>query len=291
MKLFAIGLGYTALHLARTHPERFTGVGGTVRSPEKAQALRAEGIAAHVFPTEDEEARSHLRADLSQAEALLLSAPPEAEGDPVLAALSDVIAAAPNLGWIGYLSTIGVYPDQGGGWVDENTPPDAGGRGARRAAAERAWLDLGGRTGKAVQIFRLGGIYGPGRNPFVQLAAGTARRIVKPGQVFNRIHVADIAAVLAASLDRPRPGAVYNVVDDAPSPPQDVVAFAAELAGVTPPPEIPFEKADLSPMGRAFYGANKRVRNRLIREELGVSLRYPTYRDGLSALHGTGDGV
>jgi nucleoside-diphosphate-sugar epimerase len=157
-------------------------------------------------------------------------------------------------------------------------------------AVERAWLGLGERAGKPVQVFRLAGIYGPGRNALVNLRAGTAKRIVKPGQVFNRIHAADIAAVLAASMERPQGGAVYNVADDEPAPPQDVVAYAAELLGVEPPPEVAFEAASLSPMGRSFYGENKRVSNRRIREELGVRLAYPTYREALRALREAGEG-
>ena len=185
------------------------------------------------------------------------------------------------LAWIGYLGTTAVYGDRQGGWVDEETPIEPTlARADRRARAEAAWL----KSGLPVHIFRLAGIYGPGRNAFVNLKDGTARRIVKPGQVFSRIHVEDIATVLEASIARPRPGAIYNVCDDEPAPPQDVVAHAAELMGVAPPPEQPYETADLSPMARTFYKDNRRVRNERIKRELGVRLAYPTYREGLAAL-------
>ncbi len=211
---------------------------------------------------------------------LLVSAPPGEKGDPVLGRYADAIAGS-RIGWIGYLSTIGVYGDQQGAWIDETTPGNP--RSARskvRLDAEEAWLALGSRTGKAVQIFRLSGIYGPGRNPIVKLREGRSQRIVKAGQVFNRIHVDDIATTLLASIDRPRAGAIYNVTDDEPTAPQTVTEHAAALTGLPLPPEIDFETADLSPMARSFYGENKRVRNRLIREELGIALAYPTYREG-----------
>ena len=233
------------------------------------------------FPGEEDA----IARDLASSDAVLVSIPPGAAGDPVLAAFGETIAAAPHLRWIGYLSTIGVYGDHAGGWVDEATPPrPVSARSRERVAAEEAWASLGRASGKAVQVFRLAGIYGPGRSALDKLADGTAKRLVKPGQVFNRIHVDDIAAVLAASLDRPRAGAIYNVTDDEPAAAQDVVAHAAELAGVPPPPEIPFEEAELTPMARSFYGENKRVRNALIRDELGVRLAYPTYREGLAAI-------
>jgi len=209
----------------------------------------------------------------------------------VLASFAGRIAAASNLRWVGYLSTVGVYGDHAGGWVDEATPLGAGKqRSQNRVTAERDWLALGAGHKFAVQIFRLAGIYGPGRNQLVQLASGTARRIVKPGQTFNRIHVADIAAVIEASLARSRPGGIYNVTDNEPAPPQDVVAFAARLCGLEPPAEIPFERAELSPMAKSFYSENRRVRNALIRDELGVTLNYPTYREGLTALRAQGEG-
>jgi nucleoside-diphosphate-sugar epimerase len=286
--LFVFGLGYSARAFVRAERSRFDRVVATVTSAAKAEALAADGIEGRVFGPDGRDPR--IAGDLRDARALLVSIPPGEDGDPALAAYGDEIAAAARLAWIGYLSTVGVYGDHAGAWIDEATPPrPASARSRRRLAAEEAWLALGRRTGAPVQIFRLAGIYGPGRNPFVQLAAGTAKRIVKPGQVFNRIHVDDIAAALAASLDRPRAGAIYNVTDDEPAPPQDVVAYAAGLAGVAPPSEIPFDEAGLSPMARSFYGETKRVSNRLIKRELGLKLRYPTYREGLAALRAAGE--
>jgi nucleoside-diphosphate-sugar epimerase len=287
LNLFVFGLGYTADHLRAARPS--ASVAGTVRSAEKAAALRAQGIAARRFGPDG--ADPEIEADLARADAVLVSVPPDADGDPVLRRFGETVAASPRIGPILYLSTTGVYGDRGGDWVDENTPvaPESP-QSRRRAEAEAGWLALGRRSGKSVGIFRLSGIYGPGRNALQTLAVGTARRIVKPGQVFNRVHVSDIAAALAAFLARPRAGAVYNVSDDEPAPPQDVTAFAAELAGVPPPPETPFAEAQLSPMAAGFYAENKRVRNRLIKDELGVRLSYPTYREGLRALRAAGEG-
>ncbi|ACL60265.1 SDR family oxidoreductase [Methylobacterium nodulans] len=278
MNLFVFGLGYTAGHFVER--ER----GGFARVAATAQALRApapEGVAMRIFSPGEADPR--IVEDLARSDAILVSVPPQ-DGDPVLRAYADAIAASPAR-WIGYLSTIGVYGDQGGAWIDEATPPaPTHARTRERVAVEEAWLALGARTAKAVQIFRLSGIYGPGRNAFVKLREGRAQRIVKAGQVFNRIHVDDIATALAASLDRPRAGAIYNVTDDEPAPPQDVTAFAAALAGLPLPPEVDFDTAALSPMARSFYGENKRVRNRRLKEELGVTLRFPTYREGLRGL-------
>lgn len=288
INLFAFGYGYCARHLvaqdrALGDEALFARVTGTTRDAGKAAALESEGIIARIF--DETGGDPPIPDDLGASDALVTSIAPDQEGDPVLRRYARAIADAPRLSWIGYLSTIGVYGDTGGEWIDEETPFEAVSARARaRRAAEEAWLALGRETGKAVQIFRLGGIYGPGRSAITQLRAGTARRIVKPGQVFNRIHVADIAAVLRASLANPDPGRIYNLVDDHPAPPQDVIAHAAELIGVEPPPEIPFEEAELSPMARAFYADCKRVRSRRIREELGVTLQYPDYRAGLAAL-------
>ncbi|MDP4022167.1 SDR family oxidoreductase [Methylobacterium sp. NEAU 140] len=285
MNLFVFGLGFTARRFADTERARFAQVRATVTEPDKAERIAAEtGFAMRAFGPDADDSR--IAADLADTDALLVSAPPTEDGDGVLKTYAGVIAAS-RIGWIGYLSTIGVYGDQGGAWIDETTPATP--RSARsrvRLEAEEAWLALGARTGKAVQVFRLSGIYGPGRNPIVKLREGRSQRIIKAGQVFNRIHVDDIAATLKASLDRPRPGAVYNVTDDEPAPPQTVTEHAAALAGLPLPPAVDFETADLSPMARSFYGENKRVRNRLIREELGVRLAYPTYREGLAALVG-----
>lgn len=283
MKLLVFGLGYSALHISQRLQVAGAQVTATVRGRAKADGLAQAGITARVLSPEHTDAQ--LAEDIAACDAILVSVPPGESGDPVLASFAAPIAAAPNLRWIGYLSTVGVYGDHAGNWVDETTPTTSGEARLRtRATAEQAWIALG------AHVFRLSGIYGPGRNQLVQLASGTARRIVKPGQIFNRVHVADIAAVIEASLARPRPGGIYNVTDNEPAPPQDVVAFAAKLCGLEPPAEIPFERAELSPMARSFYSENRRVRNALIREELGVTLLYPTYREGLTALRALGDG-
>jgi nucleoside-diphosphate-sugar epimerase len=289
VNLFVFGLGFSAGYFAARRGARGDHVAGTVRTREKAQTLSARGIAAHVFGPDGRDGA--IDAALKDCEALLISVPPGTSGDPVLAAYGPRIAAASHLRWIGYLSTIGVYGDHGGAWVDERTPATpTNARSIERAEAERAWLSFGAQNTIAVQVFRLAGIYGPGRNQLAQLANGTARRIVKPGQVFNRIHVEDIARVLDASLTHPRAGAIYNVTDNEPAPAQDVVAHAAKLCGVTPPPEISLDDANLTAMGRSFYAENKRVRNDLLRTELGVTLAYPTYREGLAALRALGEG-
>jgi nucleoside-diphosphate-sugar epimerase len=216
---------------------------------------------------------------------VLVSVPPDEAGDPVLDTHADDIAALPGLAWLGYLSTTGVYGNRGGDWVDEASElRPSGARGRRRVAAEAGWLDLWRRRGVPVQVFRLAGIYGPGRSPFEALRAGTAKRIERPGQVFSRIHVEDLASVLAASIALPRPGAIYNVCDDAPAEPAAVIAHAADLLGLPAPPLVPFDEAELSPMARSFWTDNKRVSNALIKQELGVALRYPNYRAGLTAI-------
>lgn len=252
---------------------------GTTRSAEKAAALEAQGIQAVLFdgqqPLPD--------TVLDKADALLLSIPPGEGGDPVLQAHDGLTGH--GFDWVGYLSTTGVYGDHGGAWVDEDTAlSPSGPRGRRRMAAEAAWQAFGEQSGSPVHIFRLAGIYGPGRNPLISVRNGTARRIIKPGQVFSRIHVADIAQVVTASLLRAGPGRTYNVCDDDPAPPQDVIAHAAELLGMPVPAAIEFEQADLSPMARSFYADNKKVRNDRMKAELDIELRYPSYRDGLAAL-------
>lgn len=287
MKLLILGLGYSAGFFARAALARGWEVTGTVRSAEKAARLASEGIRTLIF---DGTASSPaLSAAIAEAQAVLVSAQPGETGDPAFQHLATDLAEAQTLRWIGYLSTIGVYGDHGGAWIDETTPPEPSFRSQMRLSIERDWLELGERSGKAVQIFRLSGIYGPGRNPLVKLRLGTATRLVKPGQVFNRIHVDDIAGVLMASLAQPRPGAIYNVTDDEPAPPQDVVTFAAQLAGIAPPPETPFDPAKLSAMAASFYGENKRVSNALVKREFGYSFRYPTYREALPVLLADGD--
>ncbi len=289
MKLFVFGLGYSGRYIAERHIANGHDAIGTVRSRNKAEVLASSGLTARVFSPDESD--SEIRSDLEATEALLISAPPSAEEIRVLSAFAQHIAAAPNLRWIGYLSTIGVYGDHDGGWVDEDTlvhPTNT--RSRHRATAERAWLAFGAANDLAVHIFRLAGIYGPGQSQLVQLAKGTARRVIKPGQVFNRIHVEDIAQAVEASMDRPRAGGIYNVTDDEPAPPQDVVTFAANLCGCEPPREVEIGNAGLTEMGRSFYTENKRVRNQRLRDELGVTLAYPNYRKGLTALRAAGDG-
>jgi nucleoside-diphosphate-sugar epimerase len=290
-QLFGFGLGYTAQALARLVAAKGWRIAGTVRDPVAVERLSRLGYAMARFAGEaDNRAVPPL---LTGTTHLLLSIPPRSGGDPVLAQYRDVIAALPQLQWIGYLSTVGVYGDSQGRWVDETTQvaPNSE-RTEARVAAEAAWLDFGKEIERPVQVFRLAGIYGPGRSAFDKLHAGTARRIVKPGQVFNRIHVEDIATALEASIARPRQGAVYNVADDCPAPPEEVVAYAAELIGLPAPPAVPFAEADLTPMARSFYEGNRRIANALIKSELGVTLAYPNYREGLAAiLRASGEGA
>ncbi|MDP6566281.1 MAG: SDR family oxidoreductase [Alphaproteobacteria bacterium] len=282
-RLFCFGLGYSAGVLARRLRAEGWPVAGTSREAAARADLAAQGIAAQAFDREMPLADP--AAVLAGSSHVLLSIPPDTDGDPVFDRHADDLAALPTLRWLGYLSTTGVYGDHGGGWVDEATPTaPVNTRGAWRVRAETAWLDLWRGRGLPVHIFRLAGIYGPGRNQFEALRRGTARRIVKPGQVFSRIHVDDLGSVLRASMARPDPGAVYNVCDDEAAPPQDVVAHAAALLNIEPPPEIPFDQAELSAMGRSFYGENKRVRNDRIKHDLGVGLRYPSFREGLAAI-------
>jgi len=275
--LLSFGHGYSARALARLLLPQGWRIVGTTRSVAKAGELAQDGVAPLVWPGSDPvpalEAATHL----------LVSAAPDEDGDPVLRDLRDAVAArAGSLAWVGYLSTTGVYGDHGGAWVDEDTAlTPATRRGKARVAAEADWAAI---PGLPLHIFRLAGIYGPGRGPFAKVRAGTARRIVKPGQVFSRIHVDDIAQVLAASIARPRPGAVYNLCDDDPAPPEDVIAHAAALLGLPQPPQEDFATAEMTPMARSFYAESKKVRNDLIKTELGVRLIHPDYRSGLAAL-------
>jgi len=246
---------------------------GTTRSEEKAEALRGEGIEGVVWPGTD------LTPLILGATHILTSVSP-GDSDPVLDAYADTLRHAPAQ-WVGYLSTTGVYGDRDGDWVDEEAALlPATKRGRARVKAEAAWSDLG----LPLHIFRLAGIYGPGRGPFAKVRAGTARRIIKQGQVFSRIHVEDIAQVVAASIARPDPGAIYNVCDDDPAPPQEVIAYAAELLGVPVPQAVPIEDAEMTPMARSFYAESKKVRNDRIKDDLGVTLKYPNYRVGLADL-------
>ena len=282
-RLFAFGLGFSAQALGSRLTRQGWEVAGTARDEVKVAQLGAQGFEATRFA--GDQANPELPSLLEGRTHLLHSIPPGADGDPVLNAYRDEIARLRTLEWIGYLSTVGVYGDQQGQWVDETTAPKPNSqRTEARVHAEQAWLDFGAEIGVPVQVFRLAGIYGPGRSVFDKIASGTARRINKDGQVFSRIHVEDIARVLEASMARPRAGAIYNVADDEPAAPGDVVAHAADMLGVPPPPEVDFEDADLSPMARSFYEGSRRIGNALIKSELGVELRYPTYREGLASL-------
>ncbi len=275
--LLSFGHGYSAQALARRLLPLGWVIYGTTRSVEKAQALRETGVTPLIFPSDA------VTDALSSATHILISAGPGEGGDPVLTAMADQISdKAGQLEWAGYLSTTGVYGDHQGGWVDETTPlTPSTRRGQWRKDAEEAWQAI---PDLPLHIFRLAGIYGPGRGPFAKVRAGTARRIIKPNQVFSRIHVEDIAQIVQASIHRPNPGRVYNLCDDDPAPPEDVIAYAAELLGVPVPEPIPFDKADMTPMARSFYAESKRVRNERIKDELGVTLMYPDYRSGLQAL-------
>lgn len=292
VRLFVFGLGYSAGRFARAMRGDAEWIGGTTRRIEKAVALAAEpGIRPYVF--DGKSPGVGVAEAVKVATHIVVSVPPgeagAAAGDPVAAHHRATILATPGLKWTGYLSTVGVYGDYGGAWVSEaTTPHPTSERAKQRLAAEQAWAALAAERGVPLAVFRVAGIYGPGRNALVNLAEGKAHRIVKPGQVFNRIHVDDIVAALAAAVARNATG-IFNLADDEPAPPQDVVARAASLIGVEPPPEVPFDKADLSPMARSFYGENKRVSNQRIKQDLGVVLRYPSYRDGLRAMWGEGN--
>jgi len=275
--LLSFGHGYSAQALTKLLLPDGWRVIGTTRTADKAKALADTGITPLVFPGDDVD-----RA-IQDATHLLISAGPDADGDPVLRAVGDQIRArAASFEWAGYLSTTGVYGDHGGGWVDEDTPlSPSTRRGQWRKEAEAAWSAI---PDLPLHIFRLAGIYGPGRGPFAKVRAGTARRIIKPNQVFSRTHVEDIAQIVAASIARPAPGTAYNVCDDDPAPPQDVIEHAARLLGLPVPAAEDFDTADMTPMARSFYAESKRVRNDRIKTELGVELLYPTYKEGLAAL-------
>jgi nucleoside-diphosphate-sugar epimerase len=285
--LLCFGFGYSARALAARLDRQHWRITGTSTTEEGCARVRAGGHTAVLF--DGTAPAAGITAALADAAAgvthVIVSAAPVDHGDPVLPHHGADLAVAPNLRWIGYLSTIGVYGDHGGGWVDETTPATPGSvRSQRRLVAENAWLELARTPKPLVGVFRLAGIYGPGSSAIDNLRAGTARRIVKPGQVFNRIHVDDIALVVEAAINGQRTTSVYNVTDDEPAPPQDVVAYAAGLLGLAVPPDLPFATTPLSPMAVSFYGENKRVRNERIKTELGVTLQYPTYREGMRAI-------
>jgi nucleoside-diphosphate-sugar epimerase len=285
LRLFAFGYGYTAAALARRLAPHGWTIAATCRRPEDAPRLAAEGVT----PVALDDARALAEA-LADVRALLISAPPTAQGCPGLAALAPALAHAEAFpDWTGYLSTTGVYGDRRGGWVFEQSRLAASSvEGARRVGAERDWLDVGRGMGLAVQVFRLPGIYGPGRSAFDRLRAGRAQRITSPGQVFSRIHVDDLAAGLEASIHRPRAGGIYNLCDDEPCPNGDVIAHAAGLLGLPVPPEVPIEAAALSPAAQRFYAESKRVSNARAKAELSWRPMYPTYREGLRAVMAAG---
>lgn len=279
--LFVFGMGYSAQALARRLLPQGWRIVGTTRSTDKAARLAAAGIEPVIWPGDP------VGPSLRQATHLLVSIGAGAEGDPVLARhRAEIAEIAPKLVWAGYLSTTGVYGDHQGGWVDETTPlAPTTERGRWRKLAEDQWRAV---SDLPLHVFRLAGIYGPGRGPFEKVRDGTARLIVKEGQFMSRIHVDDLAATLAASIADPAPGTAYNVCDDEPSPPETVLRHAAQLLGLPPPPEVRFEEARMTELARSFYLESKRVSNRRIREELGVRLAYPSYREGLAALLASG---
>jgi nucleoside-diphosphate-sugar epimerase len=283
--LFCFGYGYSARVLALRLIREGWAVSGTCRTDEKRSLLIADGVRPFVFDRHRPMIAGS--AALDGVTDVLSSVPPDQVGDPVLDRHGSLIAAARGLRWIGYLSTTGVYGDTGGALVDETAPlRPTSERGRRRVEAERRWLELWERHGQPVHVFRLAGIYGPGRSAIDQVRLGERRRIDKPGHLFSRIHVDDIATVLRASISRPNPGRIYNVCDDEPAAPADVIAHACDLLGLEPAPLVPFERAapDLSPMALSFWRDNRRVDNARIKRELGVELRYPDYRGGLAAI-------
>lgn len=280
--LLCFGFGFSARALAQALPRDQWAITGTSRSAEGCEQIRQLGFDAAQF-NDDTPLNISLLDGITH---VVVSAPPGKIGDPVLKTHGSHLAArAAHIKWLAYLSTTGVYGDRQGGWVDETSPLEPStSRGHARLAAETGWLELWHDAGLAVHLFRLAGIYGPGRNQLQSLKSGKARRIVKQGQVFSRIHVADIAGILRASIDKPNPGSAYNVCDDEAAPPQDVVSYAADLLGIEPPPEVAFEDADLSDMAKSFYAESKRVSNEKVKTELGYGFIYPTYRQGLKVL-------
>lgn len=280
--LFCFGLGYSAACIARELASQGWHITGTARTTDGAVKIAEQGYDAFIF--DGVSPGEGVAEALAEATHVLISAPP-GDADPVLQHHESDLRNATSLRWIGYLSTVGVYGDSQGAWIDETAPTDATSlRGRQRIAAETAWLALGAAMGVATQVFRLAGIYGPGRSAIDRLREGTAHRIIKPGQVFNRIHVDDIARTACAAINQPVASQIYNVTDDEPAPPQDVVVYAAELLQMPPPPEVPFAEAQLSPMARSFYADNKRVSNARLHQELGITLKFPSYREGLSAI-------
>ncbi len=283
--IFIFGAGYSAQAFAGQNPDfgRFV---GTTRSQGKFEALRQANIEPLIF---DGTTTPQIKAALAETTHLVISIAPETAGDPVLQAARDMIMTGmPALRWIGYLSTVGVYGDHGGDWVDESAEcRPVSDRSTLRLQAEQAWQSLGRAIGKPVAVLRLSGIYGPGRNAFVNLKEGTAKRLIKPGQVFNRIHRDDISGALR-HLAGQDTGGIFNITDDRPAPPQDVVTYAATLMNVPPPPEADFATAQLSPMARSFYGETKRVSNAAVKAT-GYAFRFPDYHAAFDHMWESGD--
>lgn len=286
-RFFIFGAGYSGQALAQEIAGEAEFVGGTTRDSANAERLEQAGLTTFAFTGGSDPSPALVEALIATTH-LVAGIAPDAAGDPVLAALREaVVGAMPRLKWIGYFSTVGVYGDHGGAWVTEtSTCQPVSERSKQRLEAEAAWTEIGRETGIPVAVLRLSGIYGPGRNALLNLAEGKAKRITKPGQVFNRIHVDDIAGA-TAHLARRREGGIFNITDDAPSPAPLVIEHAAKLMGVEPPPEIPFEEADLSPMGRSFYGECKRAANAKLKAT-GYRLRHPDYRAALDAMWADG---
>jgi len=280
---FFFGLGFSSINATRAVRQGgFTRIGGTVRSAEKAAQLRADDIDAVLF--DGTAPGPAVRDALATASHVILSIAPDEHGDPVLRHHRADLDASGQLQWLCYYSTVGVYGDFDGDWIDETAPlVPRNMRSDRRVLAEQAWRDYAAERSMPLCILRLAGIYGPGRSTFDKLRAGTARRVIKPGQVFNRIHVADIARVTALAAERRLDG-TFNLADDEPAPPQDVIAHAAGMIGVDVPPDLPIETAEMTPMQRSFYRDNKRVSNRAIKQALGIELLYPNYRAGLTQI-------
>ena len=275
--LLSFGHGYSAQALSKLLLPMGWKITGTTRDPAKLDIMRNAGVMPVLWHSLD------VKSALAKATAILISTSPGEAGDPVFLKFgADIAKIAKSLNWFGYLSTSGVYGDFKGDWIDEDTPVNpTTQRGKIRLLAEQQWNSI---EDLPLHIFRLAGIYGPGRGPFAKVRAGTAQRINKPGQVFSRIHVDDITQTLSASILTPNPVGIYNLCDDDPAAPQDVIGYAAELLGLPLTPLVPFEKAKLSPMARSFYAENKRIRNERIKKDLGVSLKYPSYKQGLRNL-------
>ncbi len=281
-RLFCFGYGYTCDDLGQTLLRQGWAVAGTTRDNDKRRFLKEQGIKSFLFDYQQplEDPALFLRGTTH----LLLSAPPDDEGDPVFNMHAEDILAIPTIEWVGYLSSTSVYGDRSGGWVDESAElRPSSKRGSRRARAEEQWMSLFHGSGAPVHIFRLSGIYGPGRSALDSVRAGVARRINKPGHAFSRIHVEDIVQILIASMNKPNPGAAYNLADDLASPSHEVIKDACEMMGIEPPPLLPYNEADMAPIARSFYSDNKRIRNDRIKRELGVVLKYPDYKTGLKA--------